>query len=201
MNVIKIPFILTLLIFVLLSSCSNEKKNLTNQYWIRYKNSKPSYVVKFKENGEFINYNKLDVKLNYQIIQGRLIISDEKGESKKYFIKQITKDVIELSRIDELGTKDIDFYRKARQQDLLLGKWHCNNPSNFLNTTFEANNKVKIEVNVNDYLAKINTEYKLIKPDTLIINKIPYKYILSDDLMKLKLIRSNKEIFLLNRDK
>jgi len=196
---LQIPISFIVLFFILFTSCSNDEKTLTNQYWVRYKKSKPSYIVKFKSNGDFINYNKLNDKLTYKIIQGRLIIADKKGESKKYFIKQISNDLLELSRIDELGTKDIDLYRKAKKQDLFLGKWYGNNPSKFLNTSFEANGKVKIQVNVNDYLAKINTKYKLKDTDIIFINKTVYKFKMTNDLMKLTLTDSTGKTYILKR--
>ncbi len=191
MSNLKVPVSLILLLFIVLGSCSKQEETLTTQYWVRYKKSKPSYIVKFKRNGEFINYNNLNDKLNYQIIQGRLIISDNKGEAKKYFIKQLDDNILELSRIDELGTKDIDFYRKARKQDLFLGKWVSNNTSKFYQTTFENNQKIKIENNVNNYLAKRKYTYKLKDSNFIIIDSTQYKYKFSEDLMQLNIIESN----------
>lgn len=198
----NIKFLISSLILLLLilGSCSKQEEILTSKYWVRYKKSKANHIVKFKKNGDFIDYDNLDDELNYQIIQGRLIISDKKGETKKYFINQINENILELSRIDELGTKDIDFYRKARSQDLFLGKWLSDNPSKFYYTTFEANGKIKIEVNVNDYLAKTNSKYKL-KDSGIIINKTKYKYKFSSDLMHLELIETNGNVYNLKRKK
>jgi len=120
---LNIILILTIILAVMLESCSDGEDSLTDKYWVKYKRSKPNYLVKFTDDGKFINFNKLAEPIKYHIIQNRIIFTEETGEKEKFFIKTLTSHEMKLSEINDIGEMDIDYFRAAEEEDYLLGSW------------------------------------------------------------------------------
>lgn|GEM_PF-5027987 len=183
-----------------LSSCSKDDSNLTNNYWIKYKKGKPNYIVKFTEDGKFINFNRLEDKLKYQVIQNRIIITKSSGEKQKFFIKVLTKKELKLSEINDIGSMDIDLFRVAKTNDYFLGNWIKINKGNGYKLTLEPEGTGIIEEEVNEYIATKPVKYSLVQ-NSILINNMKYEFSFSEDLMDLELTAENGDKISLTRIK
>ncbi|ROL61251.1 hypothetical protein D9V86_06745, partial [Bacteroidetes/Chlorobi group bacterium ChocPot_Mid] len=98
------------LLIIFISACSKPNDELTTRYWIKYKKGKPNFLVKFSNDGKYINFNKLNESYKWEIIQNRLIITNSLGVKQKFFIKSLTKKELKLSEISDIGESNIDMF-------------------------------------------------------------------------------------------
>jgi len=189
------------LIFILifLSSCANKQELIINKYWVKYKSNQPKLIVKFTKDGKFINYNKLEQIYTYSIIQNRLVITDSKGERKKYFIKSLTNNTLKLSEIIEVGNPEIEFYRAAKLNDYFLGKWIYAKNNTFYAYEFSGNYIVNIDETVNNITQQKKLKYTVKNDSTIQIGSQKFNFIFENDIKKLILTTPNKETITLNR--
>jgi hypothetical protein len=196
-----IRFIIILVLMGTLFSCSENSKDITSNYWIKYKKNQPNYLVKFTADGKFINFNKLAQSYKYQIIQNRVIITDEKGEKQKFFIKTLTSNELKLSEISDAGSSDIDYFRKALIKDFFIDIWRKVSKGNHNVITFLPEGKGVFEEEVNGYIGKREIKYS-VKPNNFIsIDNQLYQFRFSEDLINLELISDKKEVISLIREK
>ncbi len=198
-----IYYILALVVFSIpfLLSCTKNEGELTNNFWIKYKRSKPNYLVKFYEDGNFINFNKLDDKFKYQIIQNRLIITNSRGEKERYFIKVLTPELLKLSEINDIGSLDIDLFRVAAPKDYFLGNWIKINKGETYKLSIDTDGEGIVEEQVNEYIAKKPIKYSVKGNNIIFLNGIEYKYTFSSNLMDLELIGNDGNKISLTRIK
>jgi len=187
-KILALIIALVFLTLLILSSCSKNDDLLTSNYWIKYKRGKPNYLVKFNDNGEFINFNRLDDNFKYQIIQNRLIITKSSGEKQKFFIKVLNSQELKLSVINDIGTGDIDLFKVAKKNQYFLGSWIKINKGEHYKITLETDNKGILEEEVNEYIAKKPIKYSVKDEKNVLLNGIEYEYAFSDDIMDLELI-------------
>ena len=199
----KLNFIIfsALIISLLVISCSKEENSLINKYWVKYKKAKPNYIVKFGDNGEYINYNRLNAKFSYQIIQNRIIFTDEFGEKEKFFIKIKTKNELKLSEINESGIANIDYFKAAATEDYFLGNWIRINKGSHYEITFEPGNNAIIEEVINGYIVKKEVNYSTKHDTTLFLDTLAYKFTFSGDIMDVVLKNPSGEKISLTRAK
>ena len=190
-----------MLLSVFFISCSESNNELTSSYWVKYKKSQPNYLVKFTHDGKYINYNKLTQSYTYQVIQNRIIITDSKGEKQRFFIKSISSNELKLSEINDAGSPDIDYFRKAEAGDLFLGTWIKISKGNHFVLTLLANAKGLLEEEVNGYIGKKEIKYSVKPNNVLAVDDKLYEYKLSEDLMNLELIGIDKNKLSLTREK
>ena len=193
----KIPR--AILIFVALMSavsCSDSSDPLYG-YWTRYKKGKPARVVKFEKNGRFVDLRRPDEPYTFAVVRNRLIISDEKGEKRKFFIKTLTDSLFELSVIDETGKVDIDEYRKTRQSDFFLGKWKAKS-ENLAAARFESSGDLYLKYVKNDTIFEKKLTWAL-ADSSLKLGEDLYFYSFSKDFSRLSLknAKSGKTIELI----
>lgn len=190
-----------MLLSVFFISCSESNNELTSCYWVKYKKSQPNYLVKFTADGKYINFNKLTQSYSYQVIQNRIIITDSKGEKQKFFIKSISPKELKLSEINDAGSLDIDYFRKAEAIDLFLGRWIKISKGNHFVLTLSANGKGLLEEEVNGYIGKKEIKYS-VKPNNVIaVDDKLFEYKFSEDLMNLEFIDIDKNLLSLTREK
>ncbi|MFH1049753.1 MAG: hypothetical protein V1779_02345 [bacterium] len=187
-KIILLFFALVLFSIPFLSSCTKSNDDITRNFWIKYKRGKPNYLVKFNNDGKFINFNRLEDKFKYQIIQNRLIITKSSGEKQKYFIKVLTSELLKLSEINDIGTMDIDIFKVAGSSDYFLGSWIKINKGDTYRLTLETDGKGVIEEEVNEYIAKKPIKYSVKKNNLIFLNGKEYSYSFSNDIMDLELI-------------
>ena len=199
----KFNFILVLLLLILffLSSCSKGDDNLTNNYWIKYKRGKPNYIVKFTKEGKFINFNRLENKFKYQIIQNRIIITKSSGEKQKFFIKVLTPKEMKLSEINDIGSMDIDYFKVAEIKDYFLGSWIKINKGENYKLTLESEGEGAVEEQVNEYIAAKPLKYSIKNDSIIFLNGIEYKFSFSEDIMDLELLATDGSNICLTRMK
>jgi len=186
-------------IISLLFSCSERNDLLTEKYWTKYKKNQPNSIVKFTSDGKFINYNKLEKNYTYKIIQNRLIITDTKGEIKKYFIKSLSNKELKLTEIIEVGDPQIDYYKQAQIQDFFLGQWiHYKNNSLYI-YIFTGDTFVTIDESKENITQQKKLKYNVKNDSTIQIGSQKFKYKFENDLKKLILMTPNNETLTLIR--
>lgn len=189
----------TAIISLLLISCSKDDNSLTGKFWVKYKKSKPNYIVMFGDKGEYINYNRLNAKFTYQIIQNRIIFTDEFGEKEKFFIKVITKNELKLSEINESGIANIDYFKAASTEDCFLGNWIRINKGTHYELTFESGGNVIIEEEIGGYIGKKEVKYSVKGNNKLLIDSLEYQFKFTDDIMDAELVGTSGEKISLTR--
>jgi len=193
--------LLMMLLSAFFISCSESNEDLTSSFWVKYKKSQPNYLVKFGTDGKFVNFNKLTQTYTYQVIQNRIIITDSKGEKQKFFIKSISPTELKLSEINDAGSLDIDYFRKAEATDFFLGTWIKISKGNHYILTLLANGKGLLEEEVNGYIGQKEIKYTVKQKDVLAVDDKLFEYKFSDDLINLELIDSDKNVLTLTREK
>ncbi len=191
----SIGFLAAAIVFFMLSSCQSDKDLICDGYWVE--NDAENSLVKFSDDGRFINIRNPESNINYEIDGNEMILI---SDSEKHKLK--IKTVSDMEFVIGNDNEDFSFFR-ATPGDYFFGIWLGQGASKNIKFTFAEKNNGYLTV-IDDTLT--HTEfftYQLIDSEMIIykqdkgIDTVNYNF--EDELNELYLTNKNNKVIELKR--
>jgi len=184
-------YIVILATFSLIISCQSEKDVIQNGFWVE--NDAENSLVKFTEDGTFLNIRYPDNKIKYEVEGSEIIFSSE-DDVYRLTIKSASEMEIVLSKENE----EFSFFR-ATPADYFFGIWQGTDESSNIEFTFAEKNNGYLSITEDTTKHNEFFTYQILQNELIIykqdktIDTVVFDF--SDDLMKLSLFnKKNSEI-------
>jgi hypothetical protein len=190
--------IISLTVFMLIAACQSEEDILQKGYWVE--NDAENSLVKFSEDGRFLNIRNPEIKIRYEF-DGSDIIFKSKDDSYRLKIKSASDMAVVLANNDE----EFTFFR-ANPSDYFFGIWQGKGQSHNIEFTFAEKNNGYLTI-IEDTSKHVEFfTYQLVNSEMIIykqdkrIDTVIFDF--SDDLTNLSLQnKNNSKISLKRADK
>jgi hypothetical protein len=184
---LKYYFLLLIPAIMLIISCQQDKDFIQKGYWVE--NDAENSLVRFTEDGRFINIRNPESNIRYKIDGNEMILRSDKDV---YSLK--IKSASDMEFVIGNDKEDFTFFR-ATPADFFYGIWHGQGESDHLEFSFaeKSNGYLTINYDTTKHIEfftyqLINSEIIIYKQDKT-IDTVVFNF--SDDLNMLKLINKN----------
>jgi len=196
MQISKIKYIfLSLTAFMLFVACQSKEDILQKGYWVE--NDAENSLVRFTENGRFLNIRNPESNIKYEI-DGSEIIFISSGNSHRLKIKSATDMIVVLAN----NAEEFTFFR-ANPSDYFFGIWQGKGQSHNIEFSFAEKNNGYLTI-IEDTSKHVEFfTYQLVNSKMIIykqdktLDTVTFEF--SDDLMDLSLHNKNNSKIALQR--